>query len=764
MAAQWPRNGAIWLLAGISVAASLAFLGARLWGESDGAVVTFYADAWTQDGVRVEPIDQPAGGLERGDLVTALGGRPLGDWIDHAADPGIDRQAFAGSAPVPYTVLRNGVVLDVPVVMGRRDVRSILADNWSAIVFTITLQVLAAYVLWRRPEASASTALMLVACGVTGSTVPWLLGLEPSDVAQGWPFLLYAATAGGIYMLLWPAGALHLPLAFAAGPAGPARRALVAVYALPLGGYAAGLAAARVLSPSSTAWLGTWPVLQGLVIIPAIVAWVALTIRGYRSAVPATRRQVRWAISGGMLATVPSLVLLFGPQLLFGRPYIPWTAIGVLALPLPIGIAIAILHDRLFDIDVVVNRALVYGGASVALVLIYAVSVSILGTLLPLEGGFPASLLATGLAAVVALPIRDALQRTVNRLMYGDRDDPYRALTRLGQRLEATLDPIEAPIVIVRTVAESLRLPWVALRLGPTGGTGRTIEHGHRPPGDTIAVPLVYGAEVVGDLLLAPRSSAEPLSAADQKLLDALARQAGAAVHALGLTLDLIASRERLVAAREEERRRIRRDLHDGLGPTLAAIGMRAEVAADLVARDPPGAQQVLEELRGEVRGALTDIRRLVDALRPPALDELGLVGALQAQAGRLGPAPTVDVAAAGPLPDLPAAVEVAAYRIAIEAMTNAARHAGARRCRVLLAEAAPAGGSNGSSARALEVEVTDDGNGLPAGARAGIGLISMRERAAEVGGSCVIESTPGAGTRVYARLPLDGAALTEAS
>ncbi|HYN69924.1 MAG TPA: histidine kinase, partial [Candidatus Eisenbacteria bacterium] len=378
---------------------------------------------------------------------------------------------------------------------------------------------------------------------------------------------------------------------------------------------------------------------------------------------------------------------------------------------------------------------------------------------------FPASLLATGIAAVVALPIRDVLQRGVNRVMYGDRDDPYRALARLGQRLEGTLDPIEAPNVIVRTVAESLRLPWAALRLGPPGAAVRMIEHGVRPPWEPISVPLMSGAEVVGDLLVAPRSAAEPLSAADTTLLEALARQAGAAVHALRLTLDLIASRERLVAAREEERRRIRRDLHDGLGPTLAAIGMRAEVAADLVNTDPAAAQRLLGELRGEVHGAVGDVRRLVDALRPPALDELGLVGALEAQAGRLGPPPVVDVAAPGPLPELPAAVEVAAYRIAVEAMTNAARHAGAQRCRVQLTEAtareAGIGGRDavsGGRDHALEVEVTDDGVGLVAGARPGIGLESMRERAAEVGGTCVIESILGGGTRVFARLPLDGA------
>lgn len=745
----------VWLLAAFSLLAALAFVGYRLVEPSDGAIAGFYADAWQTDGVVVEPIEQPPDGLRAGDIVRTVEGRSISEWLDHAADPTIDRSGLSRPAPSTYGITRDGVALDVPVTLAPHGTSGILLDNWSVIVFTLVFQALGAYVLWRRPREPAAVALMIAACGVTGSTLPWLLGLQVSDLVRGWPFLLHTLTAGGIYMLLWPAGALHLPLAMTGTLS---RRRLALAYGVPLGAYLAGMTAARVATPTTTAWLGTWPAIQVLVVIPTVLIGIGLSVIGYRAATPAYRQQVRWATVGGAAATIVSLLLLMGPQLLVGRPLVPWSWVGVIALPLPIGIAVGILRYRLFDIDVVVNRALVYGGATLGLVATYAVSVSVLGAFLRVGDGFYASLLATGIATVVALPIRDGLQRGVNRVMYGDRDDPYRALARLGQRLEATLDPIEAPNVIVRTVAESMRLPWVALRLGPEDGPLRTIEHGRQPPGEPIAVPLVYGAEVVGDLLVAPRSATEPLSVADRALLDALARQAGAPVRALRLTLDLIASRERLVATREEERRRIRRDLHDGLGPSLAAIGMRAEVAADLVGKDPAAAERLLVDLRGEVRGALGDVRRLVDALRPPALDELGLVGALEAQAGRLGPPPVVDVAAPGPLPDLPAAVEVAAYRIAVEAMTNAARHAGAQRCHVRL-QAATTGNAAGDAAiRALELEVTDDGVGLGAGATPGIGLVSMRERAAEVGGSCTIESARGGGTRVFARLPLNGA------
>lgn len=749
-----PRRTGVWLLAGVSLLGALAVFTWRVAGPADGAVIPFYVDAWTRDGVRVSVVPETATGLVDGDVITGVAGRPLAEWLDRALDPTIDR-SMLGAAEVTYTVSRHGVSVDVPIHLEARPIGGILVDYWSAIVFTAVLQLVALYVLWQRPEASAAAALAVAAAGVTGSTLPWLLGLQAADIARGWPFVLYALTAGGVYMLLWPAGALHLPLAMAAGPSGPGRRRLALAYGVPIGAYVVGLAATRLAAPSAAAWVGSWPTLQLVVIIPTIIVGIGLSVRGFKRASPTVRAQIRWAVVGVVVATSVSLGLLLVPELLTGRTVIPWSAVGLVALPLPLGVAAGILRSRLLDIDVVINRTLVYGGATVAILAIYAIAATVLGSVLTIQSGFPASLLATALAALVALPIRDALQRGVNRVMYGDRDEPYRALSRLGRRLEGALDPIEAPEAIARTIAESLRLPWVALRLGPPGMGARIFEHGRRPPSDPIAVPLVYGAEVVGDLLVAPRSAAEPLSTADRSLLEALARQAGAAVRAAGLTLDLVASRERLVAAREEERRRIRRDLHDGLGPTLAAIGMRAEVAADLASRDPAGAERVLAELRSEVNGALGDIRRLVDALRPPALDELGLVGALQAQAGRLGPELALDVTADGLLPELPAAVEVAAYRIAIEAMTNVARHARARRCRVRLTATAEPDADHPS----LVVEVVDDGRGLPTRVRPGIGLASMRERAAEVGGTCVVERTAGRGTRVFARLPLDESA-----
>ena len=211
------------------------------------------------------------------------------------------------------------------------------------------------------------------------------------------------------------------------------------------------------------------------------------------------------------------------------------------------------------------------------------------------------------------------------------------------------------------------------------------------------------------------------------------------------LTADLQRSRARLVTAREEERRRLRRDLHDGLGPQLATLAMQIDAARNLLHDDPARADQLLQDSKRQAQEALADIRRTVYDLRPPALDQLGLVSALRDHAAGQGAANLqVVIDAPEPLPPLPAAVEVAAYRIALEALINAMRHAQAQRCWIRLRV------NNG-----LRLEIEDDGRGLPPDVRRGVGLTSMLERAAELGGTCTIQPCRDGGTLVQAWLPV---------
>ena len=223
------------------------------------------------------------------------------------------------------------------------------------------------------------------------------------------------------------------------------------------------------------------------------------------------------------------------------------------------------------------------------------------------------------------------------------------------------------------------------------------------------------------------------------------------------LTQDLQRSREHLVTTREEERRRLRRDLHDGLGPMLSAIMLKVGLVRTLYQRDTSATDTLLNQLEAEIELVIGDIRRLVYNLRPPALDELGLVGAIREYVARLGneeqannAALKVTVEASESLPPLSAAVEVAAYRIVQEAVTNVIRHAYAHSCHVcFLVE------------DALQIEVNDDGKGMEDTNRAGVGLASMRERAEELGGTFAINRASPCGTQIMARLPLSEATKT---
>jgi len=456
------------------------------------------------------------------------------------------------------------------------------------------------------------------------------------------------------------------------------------------------------------------------------------------------RQQLKWLAYGAAFGTITIGVTVVASFFDIDLGSVPFY-LAVAGFPVAIGIAI--LRYRLWDIDLLINRTLVYGTLIVIVTGLYIILVGMVGVLFQSMDNSFLVILATGLIAVLFQPLRDRLQRGVNRLMYGERDDPYAVLSRLSQRLEATLAPEAVLPTIVETVKESLNLPYVAIAL-KQGEAFAVVASSGTLVNDTLRLPLVYQNEKIGQLLLAPRAPGETFSPADRRLLDDLAREAGVAVHAVRLTTDLQHSRARLVTTREEERRRLRRDLHDGLGPTLASLAQRLDTARILVPRDPNAAVALLGDLTAQVKITITDIRRLVYALRPPALDELGLVSALREHAAHYNESNGLSISMEAPerLPPLPAAVEVAAYRIVLEALTNVARHAHARTCHIHLEL---------REAQVLYLEVTDDGGGLPKDYHAGVGLTSMRERAMELGGECRIEPGPTHGIRVVARLPL---------
>jgi len=523
---------------------------------------------------------------------------------------------------------------------------------------------------------------------------------------------------------------------------------------------AAALSAFDVVGPAASHAVG--------IVIGALI--VGTVIHRYRS-LPASpqQEQVAWALA--------AVALLVAAQWL-GRPIrpLPLPAIPLEALPagffwfslagmlMVVGaltcLAVALLSDELFRVEVALNRALVYSLLTLFVVVGYALVVGYLSLIFQSSGSLWFSLAATGLVAVFFQSFRERVQRFVNQLLYGERDDPYAVLARLSQRLEAAFEPAAVLPSIVETVAKTLNLPYVAIAAVERGELSiRSEWHSADAIASTlnvslITIPLIYQNEQLGEMRVCPRRGETTLAEADRRLLADLAQQASVAVHGVrlmndlrDLTTDLQRSRERLVLAREEDRRRLRRDLHDDLAPMLAGLALTADTVADLIPTDPAKATALANDLNHSIRAAVSDIRRLVYDLRPPTLDELGLVAAIRERAAPFthsadGLRVTVE---ADELPSLPAAVEVAAYRIAQEALMNVARHAQAKACHIRLA----------LNDDCLQLEITDDGLGLTETRTPGVGLRSMQERAAELGGACVIERGLHGGMRVQVRLPI---------
>jgi signal transduction histidine kinase len=367
----------------------------------------------------------------------------------------------------------------------------------------------------------------------------------------------------------------------------------------------------------------------------------------------------------------------------------------------------------------------------------------LLGLLFQQRASLLISLIATGVIALAFAPLRVRVQVLVNRLLFGARPDPYEILAGLGRQLEATSADTPLLEAVAGTIARALQLPYVAIRVPADGRDAIHAEPGSMA-GESIVIPLVYQDEPTGELVLSLGPHRAQLSPADQRLLADLTRQAAAAVHSVVVTTQLQHSRERLVSALEEERRRLRRDLHDGLGPALAAQTLKAGSARALFTRDPERAQALLEELEVDAQTAMADVRRLVYNLRPPALDELGLAGAIRQTAATHANGMRMSLELPDELPPLPAAVELAAYRIAQEALTNVTRHARAGRCSLRL-----------TVTEELELEVVDNGIGLGKAGPPGVGMSSIRERAAELGGTSSIGPGRSSGTRVFVQIPL---------
>ncbi len=438
---------------------------------------------------------------------------------------------------------------------------------------------------------------------------------------------------------------------------------------------------------------------------------------------------VQWFIIPKLFSSPEDMQIIVPWILLFNK----WLN-GIAMIWLALAVAQTIVHQQLFDIRFVLNRAVAFAALFLSSALIYGLIIGGLGSLFR-QSDIWLSILATGIIAVLFHPMLVLFRSAANKLFYGERHDPYRAISNLGRQLETVLKPEELALTIIQTVASTLRLPYVELTTNQ-----QTVAIG-TPIGQVLEFPMCAKGQKIGALLVSSRFIGDSFSKAEMRLLEDLAARAAASVQEALLTQEIQTSKEAIVFAREEERKRIRRDLHDGLGPALASLSMNLQISRQLILKNPTRAEEMVAASAQSVQEAMSDIRRLVYDLRPPALDDLGLEAALRQQIGQiLGVAAQIHIS---PLESLPAAVEVAIYRITCEALTNIAKHAKATQVQFNLYQ----------DQTGLLLEIADNGIGVNGARVGGLGLHSMQERATELGGKFELETKNG--TRVLVWLPV---------
>jgi len=485
--------------------------------------------------------------------------------------------------------------------------------------------------------------------------------------------------------------------------------------------------AARLPWDAPTWWAWTTGLLTAAILVPATaVSLVGTVVRATRARGP-ERAQLVWLVCvvGAMLATV------FLP---IGYVF------GIAYAFVPIAVVVGVLRYRLLGIEVVLRRTLLYAPLTLLVAFTVGGLTTVLARLVP-EGPLPL-VIASAVVAVLVFPVATRLRRLVDRFVLGERADPLDVVEGVGAGLEiASDDPVGS---MLEAVAVSAGSSYAAVR----DEHGRLVSRVGEPVQGALDIALRHGGESIGSVAVGPRRGESTVTARDARLLEALAPHLAVVVCSRRLTEDLARERERVVAATLAERARLRRDLHDGLGPSLSGIALGLEAADRALVRDPGTAPELMARTRAEAEGAVGEIRRVLDGLRPSALDRHGLADAVRDTASGLGfgrPGGPDFVLEAADLPTLAAPVEEAAFRIVAESLTNVVRHSGARACNVRLAR------SDGD----LCVAIRDDGGGIQGPSGDGVGLESMRRRASEIGGRVSVECGRPHGTVVTALLPL---------
>jgi signal transduction histidine kinase len=648
------------------------------------------------------------------------------------------RLLAAGSAAGAVVVSIAGVALAaaIPGYFATYVSGHLLANATIGVAFA----VIGGCVAWARPRNPIGWLFILEGwCGgaLTAIGEPYgVQALRGHDLplaawvawAGGWSWSVAFLLGPTVLLTLWPSGRapgrLRL-LVIAAAIATGAETLLAALHPQAMGPPVRALGDPLMWRPVQAITLAV-----GSFILSCVIVCLVVAVRRLWRAGSPEREQLGWYLVIAVASFACSLWLS--------------SVLDTVAQPLLIlTLGWALLWYGLVDLRLALRRALVYGVLTACVAVIYAVVTGVLSAHVP-AGPLPA-LAAAAVVAVGLIPFRDVLQRGAERLVYGNRRDPALAVARVGEGLTRVGDLMPA---VAEAVAEALRSSYVAIedtRGKVLAACGDPVAAGgvrHRELLDHQGVPQ-------GRLIIVPRTRGERLDRADLRVVRALAPHVALAVRAAALTAELDRSRGQVLAAALAERERLRQDLHDGMGPALSGLALGLEAAQSLLGTDPAATSQILSRTRAEADRAVTEIRRIIDDLRPDALDQAGLAGALHAYSQLVsarGPL-TVDVTAQdfqdhGAAPRIDPRIEAAAYRITQEAITNVVRHSGASKCSVGL-----------TFNDGLGIDIRDNGHGIPAPQADGVGLASIRQRAESCGGTLSI-STSATGTRLTVCLP----------
>ncbi|TCJ33298.1 sensor histidine kinase [Parafrankia sp. BMG5.11] len=643
------------------------------------------------------------------------------------------------------------------------------AAGWTQVLLAVPFVAAGWLLATRRPEVPFGWLALAAAIGhgVAAAGTGWAVFTVFGDreLPGAAPALLAASTCEAL-------GPLVLAIIWATFPQGRFPHGWVGrLAAVSVGLCAVGWLSGPLWSFRSAESPPAYAGLTNPIGVDAIPGWLPVALFSSGLLLGSAVMVVRWMRADGELRQVLRWLAVINAVAIVLTPVVvalpAGELIGSVGTVVELVVVVAVvLANRVYGIEAVLNRTLVYTLLTAFVAVVYAAGVAVLVAFGQQVGGTSTVLAAVGAAFSLA-PARDRVQRMVNRFLYGERDEPYTVVTGVAARLEAAGSVQTLLPGLLEALVGALRLPSAAVEMRGDDGSVRSITHGEAArPGASVRFPLVHQGQDIGALVVSLRAGQNALAPRENRLLTDIARQVAVAASNVQLTEALMRSRERIVSAAEEERRRLRHDLHDGLGPTLTAAATKVDAAGNLVDRDVARTRNLLDSVRRDLTSALADLRRLVYALRPPVLDELGLLPALREQL-RHAAVPVV-VSAPESLPPLPAAVEIAAYRIITEAITNVTRHARASSCevsitcvdhlRVEIRDNGTAGdGATGDSATGdTATGGTASGSGSGSGATwaPGVGLTSMRERATALGGSWIAGPTA-TGGRVLVELPL---------